>query len=262
MVEAVTANLACGGPHTSASIAGAQAWAKAAASEGIDLLFLQECPEDLAPILGERYSTFAYDGDRPAYRCRALLAVRRGSALQASRVALPTADYHRTYLAAARVQLGSLDPFVAVSVHASPTPFEARYRNDWPWRLAEERTVQVGQRLWDADFVLDTLLRLTKDRVGVLAAGDFNEARAFDTAGNPWAKQYFARAKNAGLRDVTHRLWEGERPTRGAFQDDHVLATANLDVRIRHAEVVSDGPLASVESDHHPLRWSIDLDPS
>jgi hypothetical protein len=184
VVAAVTANLACGGPHTSVTIEGAREWVKAAVSEGIDLLFLQECPDGLGPILGDRYATFSHDGEKPAYRCRSILAVRRTPLLRASRYSVSTGDYHGSYLAAATIQLGTLTPLVAVSVHASPTPYDDRYRDDWPGRLPDERRVQTGQRLWDADLVLETLVRIAAQGCDVLAAGDFNEARAFDTPGN------------------------------------------------------------------------------
>ena len=255
-LRAVTANLACGGPHTAQTIAGAHTWVAAAIAEGVDLLFLQECPSALPELTAGGFDVFAYTGPKGGYRCRSLVAVRRQDGVLASAFRPPSADYHRSYVAGATVTIGTI-AFVALSVHASPTPYDDRYGVDWEGEPPDPRAAGGGQ-LWDSDFVLSTLGRIVLAGHAVLAAGDFNEARSLDKPEARWGDQYFALADGVGLRDSTHRLWDGEVATFGRHQDDRLLATDMLDSRIHFAQVVRRGPLARTASDHRPIEWSIE----
>lgn len=253
---AASANLGCGGPHSKAMVLAARLWAREAAESAIDILFLQESPPSLGDDLGSAYVCFAHPPDSPTYSCRSLVAIRWDSGIEAEPLALRTAAYHGSYLAAASVRLPRFGPATFVSVHASPAKLESRYRKLWPGELPTPRAVAKGV-LWDADLVAATLSDLAGEGP-LLAAGDFNEARESDPHfGGPWGVQYFAGLAEGGLVDCTYGRWgDSERPTRGPFQDDHILATPDIDGLISDPAVidVSRGPGGS---DHAPLRWTL-----
>ena len=268
-LSAVTANLACGGPHPAERVSQAEDWLAAAAEERIDLLFLQECPPGVPDgALGDAYELCTYAGDLPPYRCRSVVAVRRSPGVRAEPYLLRRQAYHRSYLAAATVTVEDAASFIAVSVHASPTPYDRRYAADWGAPLPPVRPVAVRPQLWDADFVLATLQDLACDH-DVLAAGDLNEARGYDTSDSPWGALFFERVERGDadgqgiLVDVTYRRWaEQERPTCGVLQLDHILATPAIaavivDAPDDPAVVSPTEPLHARGSDHRPLRWSL-----
>ena len=166
----------------------------------------------------------------PSYRVRSLLLWRRGT-VTAEPFLLPTTGYHGSYLAAARLDLPVVGETTAVSVHASPTVVEAQYREHWRHTglpLPEPRPSAGPGELWDSDFVLATLVELAR-RGPVLAAGDFNECLAWDTAHRgEWGREYFAQVADSGLVSLTHRDEGVERRTAFThdefeYQLDHVL---------------------------------------
>lgn len=253
-LSAVSANLGCGGPHTSARAVWARRWLEQRTRNAIDILFLQEVPADAAATLATDYQVFTpavEDGD---FRCRSMVAIRSSSNLLASQFALPTARYHGSYLATAMVNLPDLGPIVLASVHASPTRPTIDQRSLWPDDLVEPSPRPTGNgELWDSDYVLATLAHHALAGRHVLAAGDFNEARAWD-GDHPgaWGAEYFEAAQLAGLVDVTFRHWgKTERATHGPYQDDHIFATAAVDDLITRTDVERDAG----ESDHHPVAF-------
>lgn len=251
-LRAVTANLGCGGPRSGSVDGAAVSWLEDEAERGTDLLFLQEVPVGAEAALAERYDTH---GVARSWRsdCQSIVAIRRESQITSEAFDLGTSRYHRSWLAAARLELPGGHSFVAVSVHASPTRVRDDDLAEWEGDVPEPRPPSRGQ-LWDADLVAATLTRVA-DQHSVLAAGDLNESRLYDEhVGRPWAAEYFARLRDAGLFDATYGRWgDRERPTRGEFQDDHVLATAEVDRLIR-IPVVQPG----CGSDHLPVAWMLE----
>ena len=216
------------------------------------LLFLQEAPASIGADLAGTYVVHAHAPGSPTHRCRSLVAVHAGADIESEPFALATAAFHGSYLAAARLHLPNGPSIIAVSVHAAPARLESHYRASWPGALPAPRLAADGV-LWDADLVATTLARVAEQHP-TLAAGDFNDARDFDDQmGRPWAVEYFATLHEAGLIDSTYSRWDdSERPTRGTFQIDHVLATADIDAMIHDPQVM---PAAG--SDHAPLGWKI-----
>lgn len=225
-----------------------------------DVLFAQEAPPT-RDGLAEAYEVFEYleTDPYPAYACRSFVAVRRDAGLEPAPIAIPTAQYHRSYLAAAAIQVDDLGQVILLSVHASPREIglDSRYLDDWqPTSLPTPRAACSGT-LWDADFVLATLAGVAgRGATPVIGAGDFNEARGPNTLDPAWAVQgaeFFDAAGSFGLLDVTLSLWHGERATHGDAQLDHVLATHDLAARIAQASVAHN-----VGSDHLPIGFTID----
>lgn len=192
----------------------------------------------------------------PVYRCRSGVAVHE-SIGEMTPLALETTAYHGSYLAAAEVPLGSAGRVICVSVHASPTILRQEDLERWRWTLPRRRRGSTSEPpLWDSDFVLSTLGALVQTGASVLAAGDLNEARAWDLhRGGHWGEDWFAFAEELGLHDVTFRAWGEERPTHASYQDDHVLATADLLPSVRDVRV---GPASG--SDHASLELTLDVD--
>lgn len=191
--------------------------------------------------------------------------------MEAEPLALPTAGYHGSYLAAARLNLPSVGATTAVSVHASPTVVEARYRKRWSQTglpLPEPRPSAGPGELWDSDFVLATLADLAL-KGPVLAAGDFNECLAWD-AGHPgeWGKEYFVGVANAGLVSLSHRDDAAEKRTAFThdeldYQLDHVLASPDVAEQILQSPIVDtawsrERVIAGELSDHSPLWFEIE----
>lgn len=237
-------NLGCGGPHSGATRVAAQNWVESVLQAPVDILFLQEGPDTVADLLGGEYHVAEAPPTVPQYRCRSLVAVRRELDLEVEQTVVPTALYHGTYLAACRVTLPDLGRTTLVSVHASPTPVTTEERQAWPGELPAARPSALGGQLWDADMVLATL-GLMAPQGPVLAAGDLNEARTWDKIHTGhWGDEFFGRATELGLVDPLHRLWGVERPTRGGYQIDHVLASPDVADAVAAARVMErpDGP--------------------
>lgn len=232
-------------------------------------MFLQEVPlEDWEGICEKAGFGITADPD-PSYQVRSLLLWRRGT-VTAEPFLLPTAGYHGSYLAAARLDLPVVGETTVVSVHASPRVLEAQYREHWRQTglpLPESRPSAGTGELWDSDFVLASLVELAQ-RGPVLAAGDFNECLAWDTAHRgEWGKEYFARVANSGLVSLTHRDEGVERRTAFThdefeYQLDHVLASPSVADQITQAPRVDadwsqERVIAGEMSDHSPLSFEI-----
>ncbi|QIK68014.1 endonuclease/exonuclease/phosphatase family protein [Nocardioides sp. HDW12B] len=266
MIRAVSANLG-------RRIAAAR-WARdilgSRANHAVDLVFLQEVPlsVDWAAVGDQAGFDMATEPDSN-YRVRSVLLWRRG-AVTGEAFPLPTAGYHGSYLAAARLDLPVVGETVAVSVHASPTVVAAEYLKQWVHTAApipEPRASAAPGELWDSDFVLATLAQLAR-RGLVLAAGDFNECLAWDTTHHgAWGEEYFARVADSGLVSLTHRDEAGEKQTAFthdglAYQLDHVLASASVADQVAHAPRVDatwsrERVIAGELSDHSPLWFEI-----
>jgi len=261
---AVTANLACGGPGREKHLSAADAWADHIASTTVDLLFLQEIPsrEWLVRFEGHGFTGYTPGPEVRSFRCRSAVVVR-DRALSHRPLAIPTADYHGSYVAGARIDLGGIGSVACISVHASPS--ELRLEDTRRWRgPAPVARVGGGRHrgeLWDADYVLETLRR--QQPLGpLLAAGDFNESRRWDEThrGETWGNEYFSAVANAHLVDCLDRQWGREIATRGGHQLDHVLADETVAAHVTSARVLDhmlDG--SHVPSDHHPIEFVIEV---
>ncbi len=256
MINAVTFNLGCGGPHSQARTAAAFEWAVQARSQ-YDLVFAQEIPGDeWLELWRDTHIVHAFN--TPKYRVRS--AILANKVLASCDASFPTSDYHDSYVAACNLQLDSIGTVVCMSVHASPSIVAKSWLE--PWRAARlplpQERASVG--LWDADMLLSTVLDVAT-RIPVLIAGDWNEARAWD-ANHPHnsGEAFFQRVEVGGLIDCTYSEWQTERatclPTHGeSLQVDHVFATNNVADLISGFEV---GAPPAPEFDHLPISFAID----
>ncbi len=258
MIRSVTYNLGCGGPHGADCREAADSWIDTATGAH-DLIFAQEIPAgDDWTEHWEKAGFRVVLGPAKGWRTRSALIVRSKAVRGVESVEYPTAEYHGTYLAAAALDLGWVEPFVVVSVHASPQ----RVSDDWArsW-ITCGRELPVGRPscgLWDADLVLATIAELCTRHRFVIAAGDWNEARGWDlTHHGHSGREFFERVEDAGLVDVTYEQWgRTERSTRDGLQLDRVFATRAVAERIRDAAVTAVEIVSA--SDHHPVEFTID----
>jgi endonuclease/exonuclease/phosphatase family metal-dependent hydrolase len=256
-ISAITGNLGCGGPDRDQYLAKADDWLNAMQT-GVDLLFLQEIPsrEWLSGFDSERFSAYTAGADAPSYRC--ISAVVVATTLKSALLPIPERAYHGSYLAGATVELGRAGSVACVSVHASPS--RLRDEDERKWAAAPPRARTGGGadagRLWDADYVLESLAQVQRS-APVLAAGDFNESRRWDTShpGETWGEEFFRAVKSFGFVDRLNELWRCEQPTHGDDQLDHVLATPSVASLVTQAEVMDDTP-----SDHRLVHFLIDPD--
>ncbi len=111
---------------------------------------------------------------------------------------IPELGYHGQYVAAARlVGWGAAGDLTVFSVHASPSPTSDEYleHHPDPERLVARdggAAARCAGQLSDSDVVLGTVIQYGPD---VLACGDLNEARGWDTVpgheGHTWGAEYF-----------------------------------------------------------------------
>lgn len=260
---AVTANLGCCAPGGSRHVTAADVWADHAVERRIDLLFLQEVPslEWLDRFSSSAYSVHVAQPVEPNPKwCRSAVVARRESVASRS-IVLPTETYHGTYLAGSLIDLPTVGPIALVSVHASPNPSRETDKQSWTGPLPPAR--RGGGRnagaLWDADFVVETLRLLARSQ-DVLAVGDFNESRRWDTThrGETWGTEFFEALRTAGFVDCLQRLWGEERATRGDDQIDHVVATPAVADLITFATLSEPLTIPGAEpSDHLPVEFEI-----
>jgi len=250
-IKCITANLQ----------GGQDDWLRELASKKIDIAFLQEAPHELPKEFADAYDICKYNetAAHPAYRCRTLIAVRRETRLRPIPLEVPTATYHRSYVAGARVDLPGIGETILLSIHASPReiPEDSPYREDWSGKSPTARPIAKGV-LWDSDYVFETIRRVNlANSLPMIVAGDYNEAREsklLDPEWGIWGKEYFVNPKSElGLFDVTWSEWRVERATHGDAQLDHILATEDLRSHLMGAKVLQDAN----KSDHKPITWSI-----
>lgn len=266
MVRSVSANLG----RRDVAVAWVQDVLGRTGREAVDLLFLQEVP--LNHDWGATCEKAGFEiatGAGPTYQVRSLL-LWRGSTVNGEMITLPTAGYHGSYLAAARLNLPSLSRVTAVSVHASPAVVGPEYQEHWlgPGRpMPKPRTAASTGELWDSDLVLATLAEIARSGP-VLATGDFNECLAWDeTHPGGWGREYFDRVDGAGLVSLTHRDGGVEQQTAFThdgleYQLDHVLATPDLACPIARTPQpdpswTRDRVISGATSDHAPLWFEI-----
>jgi hypothetical protein len=214
----VTANLG-GKFSTDAVKAGSVRWAQQAIERRPLVVFAQEVPS--ASWL-KVWSAAGYEvalGGPPSWAVQsAVITDRRLTVEPVSVGEFPNLGYHGSYVAAVRWSSSRGDVLLA-SVHASPNPAEPE-RYDWVGDLPAARSGggdsrYVGNTLWDSDLVLHTLSEMARTGGAVLAAGDFNEARAFDIAADgtrlgTWGQEYFDRVASCGFVAWASENW-GER---------------------------------------------------
>jgi endonuclease/exonuclease/phosphatase family metal-dependent hydrolase len=262
-INVIVANLGCGGPCGSERIAWARAWTLALVDEPVDLLFFQEAPRDgFHPSFDETFDVFGPHPDAPVFPPRSVVAVRRDAGLDAtSFLDVPNADYHGSYLAAARIEHPRIGSVVCVSVHGSPSRLLESDLARWEGPHPEPRVGggRNANTLWDADYVLDTLARLQAGGYSLLACGDLNEARGWDVEheGETWGSEYFQLVERKGLVDCLYQHWYEERPTRGDYQIDHTFASPNVASLVASPEVIPTYARVSDPSDHKPITFTL-----
>ena len=217
----VTANLGGSYGGSSARNSAMTSWGeRVLASRQPAIAFIQELPYGndswLGPWTAVGYRvTFGVDR---GWRVRSALVTRPDVDIEPlTEAAVPNLSYHGNYLATAKWNSAS-GAVVLASVHASPQKAEPE-RYGWQGEVPAPRDGggdprYSGRQLWDSDLVLATLGELARAGHGrLLAAGDFNESLDFDrgagaTAGT-WGKEYFDRARAAGLVPWLHEHWGG-----------------------------------------------------
>jgi endonuclease/exonuclease/phosphatase family metal-dependent hydrolase len=258
----VTVNLGGAGPTASEYRASTRTWAEEHV-DAYDVVLAQEVPDDdWIRIWTERgFQQFTSTG--PAYRARSVVLVRNGitaRGLLASE--FPTSAYHGSYVAAAVVELPGVGAVVLMSVHASPNRVSEEWAEQWRGCHQELPEGRPSCGLWDSDLVLRSLEIVAVPGVPVIAAGDWNEARAWDldhpgTAG----KEFFAKVRDAGLTDCccpADRGVEGAGdgwPTHGKLCIDHVVATVTVAPHV--AVRTPTTPQVAGPSDHRAVEFTI-----
>jgi endonuclease/exonuclease/phosphatase family metal-dependent hydrolase len=227
----VTTNVG-GGFGGAARHAGMIAWAREAVQRSPALVFAQEVPATGWLDLWESAGYSVTLGPDHGWKVRSALLSRQD--LPVTTIELANADYHGSYVAGAQVTTRS-GPVIALSVHASPKE-AAPEQYGWQGQLPEARHGGDDARyrsrvLWDSDLVLSTIESAAQRGLPLIAAGDLNEAQAYDvdsTTGvtGTWGREYFARVSRSGLVEHLSTSWGGERATRAVLQLDRVIVNA------------------------------------
>ena len=247
--KAVSVNFGGAFPTNHAGAVGPEHWARQHMDQ-YDLVFAQEVPggDWLRERTGFHVFTHAA-GQR--YRTLSALLVRTSIGLPLTPPQITTARYHGSYLAAARVEHPTLGPVCLMSVHASPKRVSDAWEKEWTAcgvELPESRS--CGR--WDADLLLATVRRVASE-YQVIAAGDWNEARAWDDEHPDGGGEEFFERVGAGncLVDVCCGRKDGPA-TRGALRLDHVFASQPI-----RAAVHTLGLGTARPTDHWPVEFTI-----
>jgi endonuclease/exonuclease/phosphatase family metal-dependent hydrolase len=122
----------------------------------------------------------------------------------------------------------------------------------------------AGDRLWDSDLLLATLVELGSGDLPLLPAGDLNEAVGLDVepstgSRGTWGQEYFDRVRRGGLTEHVSDAWGGERATRGGLQLDRVLVNERGRMLLGPAQPVLDAvwdePGADERLSDHRAVW-------
>lgn len=249
MIRATTVNLGGGGPEAMGHKEAADTWAERVRHETtFDLLFVQEVHDQAWLDAWAANGWHVVVGSGPVYKPRSAAIARFPLVC----VRYPTSDYHGSYVAVARMELGTVGDCFIASVHASPTRLDAGWLDRWDASGLPRPEPRTGLDLWDSDLVLESM-RCVAAWGPLIVAGDWNEARGWDVdhAGVAGA-QFFERVAFAGFVDCAHRKWGAEKPTHGTYQLDHVFATIDV---ARHVDVaVAPG---GVIADHESIGFDI-----
>ncbi|MEI8334821.1 MAG: endonuclease/exonuclease/phosphatase family protein [Chloroflexota bacterium] len=168
----------------------------------------------------------------------------------------------RGFAAAAEVTVPGIGPVVAVSVHASAHPANARtLRGLDPAALRRPSATEP----WWNDLFFAGAVELVAGR-RFIVGGDWNTARYVDAHGipTPVGADSFARAAEAGWLDLhqaavgaEERTWYGRRNPR-AYVPDHVFADPETAMLLASA-TVDPAPAEGKLSDHAPVLVNMDL---
>ena len=231
---AVTVNVGGGPGGGRARTEAMTAWALQALHERQPaVVFAQEVPSDGWLQVWEDAGYAVTLGHDRGWRIRSALITAPGLRIEPlTPEDLPNLQYHGNYVAAARCLDAQGGPVILASVHASPQPADPG-KYGWQGQLPSPRVGGDDRRyaastLWDSDLLLASLRDLAAGGSAVVAAGDFNEARAFDLdpAGErlgSWGDEYFRRVAEYQLKDWLMDRWHEERPTRAHLQLDRVI---------------------------------------
>lgn len=257
--SAVTVNLGCGGPHSSEVEAKSIKWMEAA-SERYAVVFAQEMPHSLSG--SARYGNFAvFESRGRQYLPRSAVFVRAD--INAKRYDFPTDEYHGSFVAAAEVDHPSAGRLVLMSVHASPNPASADWLTRWKKCGVDRSLHDRSCGVWDSDLVLESVRHVNQESGvgGLIAAGDWNEARHWDDGGRHRVKggrEFFRNVNEVGLVDRCCPDGAHETEARDGLTTshglhlDHVFTSQSLGDR-----VVVTGLGSSAPADHRPVEFTI-----
>jgi hypothetical protein len=237
----ITVNVG-GGPGNSVQrMEGMSRWAQrvSRSPEQPAVVFAQEVPDDKWLRVWAHAGYRVTEGVGPRWRIRSALITHVDMQVAPlTESDIPSLGYHGSYLASARWIRPEGD-IILVSAHASPKPAEP-VKYGWPEGQLPLPVAREGggdrrwkpSVLWDSDLVLATLLHIQGHVGPVVVGGDFNESHVDDRLnGNVehgWGHEFFSRAREGGLIEISLRRNGEEVPTRGPLQLDHVLASTSL----------------------------------
>lgn len=231
---------------------GPDAWAERHATE-YDIVFAQEVPDEDWLRRWPGLTVVRHTAGE-TYRTKSALLVRRGEVPDVAQPEVVTAAYHGSYVATAVTDLSGIGSVRLMSIHASPNRVSADWQQQWTAcgvELPDERT--CGR--WDADLLLETVRIAAIDVGGVIAAGDWNEARAWDRKYlDGGGVEFFEKVEAVGLVDVCCPGGTDGAPTRGDLRIDHVFASPSVSDMIEVTGLCADRP-----ADHHPVEFTIRL---
>lgn len=172
------------------------------------------------------------------------------------------------YVASGYVTLPDVGQVRVISAHASPNRVTTDDLSVWGKDLPVARTGPTDRpnALRYSDMVLYAI-GTCASAGPVLAAGDFNESRNYQ---QPLGAQFFDRAQQMGLIDVTYSRWEVEKtthfdPRHPELQVDHVFASPSIDRLIVDQPWLDPlwiNPSRHVErSDHAPVWFKLTTSP-
>jgi endonuclease/exonuclease/phosphatase family metal-dependent hydrolase len=229
---------------------GPDAWADRHANE-YDLVFAQEVPDEDWLRKWTDFAVVRHTAGE-TYRTKSVLLVRSGVVPHETQPALKTAAYHGSYVATLVTDLPGIGPTRLMSVHASPKRVSADWQQQWIACGVDLPTGRTCGR-WDADLLLETVRIAASDVGGVIAAGDWNEAREWDsTHPNDGGVEFFNNVKPEELVDVCCPGDKDGAPTRGDLRIDHVFASPSVSEVIEVTGLCADRP-----ADHHPVEFTI-----
>lgn len=259
--RAVTVNLGGASPGALVDPKRADEWAKAAAKQRYDVVFAQEVPNDEWLGIWEEQGYRVVPCEGTSYRTRSALIVCSTIDAADADWGLPTSGYHGSYVAAARLHHPSGRPVVLMSVHASPNPVSEDWESLWR-NTGHSLPPEYRGRLWDSDLVVESV-RLVAESAGdvpVIAAGDWNEARAWDERhpeDDGSGAKFFKQLGVRGLIDACCPNGADADPTHGsdgrALRLDHIVTTKNIPFAVDIEPPTGE----AWPADHRPVEFTI-----
>ena len=259
--HAVTVNLGCGGPHSSDDRDRVLDWLGGVAGT-YEVVFAQEMPHD--EEWRGRWTDYIFAERRsPRYRPRSAVIVHKDITVIERPLHYPTADYHDSYVVGAVVEGPDGETLALMSVHASPNPVSTDWSARWAKCGVDRSLPDRSCGLWDSDLVLESVRHVAEHSgaVGLIAAGDWNEARHWDDGDRHRVKggrEFFRNVEAVGLDDRCCPEGAHEAEARDGLTTshglhlDHVFTSRSVSDRVVVTGVGSEAP-----ADHRPVEFTI-----